>query len=623
MDIQSPLTQQTRPDVFEAKVVSLYRQIFRGIDDFDHPDGFWHELFLLKPDLARLRVILDDADAEYLIHVSQQTRELLIHAVAMVEAGNAPSDEHALDTLTVFFSVLLTKKYTNPSSDIIEILAGLDNADVVFARLVAALEQTLVRDENSTRLKAVDACIAIVSGGFQTVLVSYFLHRDLVPALYQLCRIVENPLHGTQPLTLIGLLTSYEKYEVQGLARLHSATQIDDDISHAVVEVVGWTCVLLRDRYVAILDDAPVAWSVGGTLSYIGLGALAGAKPPVPILSDEEQKALFVEQPGSQAASFLTLLDLASSNQNLRKALVSAPAADKERVPAFSALLSYTSYLFQNAYRSTRASSYAHLTTLILLALIDDTTINQLICDTVASVRLCRQRPPLLPTLLKPSRSYAAAILDICIDAVNHNLRKRLDVLFYRQNIALLTRLLEHLIKSHTKLVHHWQELWRSLLSFVRFLTSYAEDLKALPDILNLVGDLVDLLAVALANGEAFMPDTPSFDDLFYKLVESGEALTTLRIVYGLAKPDEQASINTLIGVSKHYQELIDEHHKGRGSTLSPKEVSKIIKMGYDTLPVAARDAHPTNSRSRGADGKAMMKRVVRVAVADAASLVG
>ncbi|OQO09214.1 hypothetical protein B0A48_06106 [Cryoendolithus antarcticus] len=622
MDIQSPLTQQTRPDVFEAKIVSLYRRLFREIDDFDHPDGFWHELFLLKPDLARLRVILDDTDAEYLIHVSQHTRELLIHAVATVEAGNAPSDEHALDTLTVFFSVLLTKKYTNPSSDIIEILAGLDNADVVFTRLVAALEQTLTRDENATRLKAVGTCIAIVSGGFQTVLVSYFLHMDLVPTLYHLCRVVENPLHGTQPLTLIGLLTSYEKYEVQGHA-LHSATQIDDNIIHPVVEVVGWTCVLLRDRYLAILDDSPVAWSVGGTLSYVGLGALAGAKPPVPILSEEEQKAFFVEQPGPQAASFLTLLNLASSNQDFRKALVIAPAADKERVPAFSALLSYTSYLFQNAYRSTRAASYAHLTILILLALIDDATITQLICDTAAPVRLCRQRPPVLPTLLKPSRSYAAAILDICIDAVNHNLRKRLDVLFYRQNIAILTRLLEHLIKSRTKLVHHWQELWRSMLSFVRFLTSYPDDLKALTDILNLVGDLVDLLALALANGEAFMPDTPSFDDLFYKLVESGEALTTLRAAYGLAKPDEQAPINTLIGVSKHYQELIDELHKGRGSVLSPKEVSNIIKTGYDTLPIAARDARPTHSRSRGADGKAMMKRVVRVAVADAASLVG
>ncbi|KAK6438373.1 hypothetical protein LTR95_005424 [Oleoguttula sp. CCFEE 5521] len=623
MDIQSPLTQQTRPDVFEAKVVSLYRQLFREIDDFDHSDGFWHELFLLKPDLARLRVILDETDAEYLIRVSQQTRELLIHAVATVEAGNAPSDEHALDTLTVFFSVLLTKKYTNPSSDIIEILAGLDNADVVFARLVASLEQTLMKDENSTRLRAVDTCIAIVSGGFQTVLVSYFLHRDLVPALYHLCQIVKNPLHGIQPLTLIGILTSYEKYEVQGLARLHSARQIDDGTVHAVVEVVGWTCILLRDRYVAILDDTPVAWSVGGTLSYVGLGALAGAKPVIPILSDEEQRALFAEQPGPQAAIFLTLLELVSSNHDFRNALVIAPAADKERVPAFSALLSCTSYLYQNAYRSGRASLYAHLITLILLALLDDAKTAQLVCDTAVPVRLCRQRPPLLPALVRPSRSYAAAMLDLCIDALNHNLRKRLDVLFYRQNIAILTRLLEHMIKKRMKLVHHWQELWRSLLSFVRFLTSYPEDLKPLPNMLDLVGDLVDLLTLALANGEAFMPDAPSYDDLFYKLVESGDALTALRIAYSLARPDEQAPVNTLIGVSKHYQELIDEHHKGRGSILSPKEVSKIIKMGYDTLPIAARDTRPTHPRSRGADGKAMMKRVVKVAVADAASLVG
>lgn len=43
-------------------------------------------------------------------------------------------------TLSVFFSVVLTKKYTNPSSDIIDVLAGLANVDAVFSDLVATLD---------------------------------------------------------------------------------------------------------------------------------------------------------------------------------------------------------------------------------------------------------------------------------------------------------------------------------------------------------------------------------------------------------------------------------------------------------------------------------------------------
>jgi hypothetical protein len=45
--------------------------------------------------------------------------------------------------LTVFFAVVLAKKYTNPSADIIEVLAGLDNVDTVFTELVTCLDQVI------------------------------------------------------------------------------------------------------------------------------------------------------------------------------------------------------------------------------------------------------------------------------------------------------------------------------------------------------------------------------------------------------------------------------------------------------------------------------------------------
>jgi hypothetical protein len=52
----------------------------------------------------------------------------------------------------------------------------------------------------------------------------------------------------------------------------------------------------LRDQYVAIQEDVPEVWSIGGTLSYIGLGSLAGAKPTVLAPTEEEMKAKFAEQ---------------------------------------------------------------------------------------------------------------------------------------------------------------------------------------------------------------------------------------------------------------------------------------------------------------------------------------
>jgi hypothetical protein len=46
-------------------------------------------------------------------------------------------------TLTVFLAGILSKRYTNPSSDIITVLAGLDQVDAVFLDFANAIEATI------------------------------------------------------------------------------------------------------------------------------------------------------------------------------------------------------------------------------------------------------------------------------------------------------------------------------------------------------------------------------------------------------------------------------------------------------------------------------------------------
>lgn len=282
--------------------------------------------------------------------------------------------------------------------------------------------------------------------------------------------------------------------------------------------------------------------------------------------------------------------------------------------------ISFNSYLYQHAYRTTRASVYAYLTLLILLVLVEDSSMAKLLCDTSGPVRLCRQRPPHLP-LPKGERSYAAAIIDVLTDSINHNLRKRLDTSFYLQSLTVLSRLLSYLAKSRTKLTYHWSELWRSLLSFVRFLTSYSEELKKLGRTTELVIALVDVLIIALTGGEAFLPDAAAYDDLFYKLVESGEALIKLRDAYSISTESEKSSINTLISVSQHYKEMIDSQ-RAKKEHLSPREVNKIIKQGYETLTFDTKEDVEQESMYREVEYKSELKRIARVAVADAAALV-
>lgn len=274
----------------------------------------------------------------------------------------------------------------------------------------------------------------------------------------------------------------------------------------------------------------------------------------------------------------------------------------------------------QHAYRSSRAGWYAYLSSLILLVLITDQQTSRSIIGLGAPVRISRQRPPHLP-IFKPERPFVAAFLDISLDAINHNLRKKLDTSLYAQLLDVIATSLRQLAKSQTKLVYHWAELWRGLLAFVRFLTAYPDDIRSQASTYAVTSGLVNVLNLALRLGETFVPNAKDYDDLVYKLVESGEALTQFRDVYKL---DERSGIAQLISVSSHYRSLIEEKHGGRVVHLHPKEIAKVIKQGYETLQLdASEELSLEHSTFREADHKSSLKRLLRVVLIDAQTLVG
>jgi hypothetical protein len=353
--------------------------------------------------------------------------------------------------------------------------------------------------------------------------------------------------------------------------------------------------------------------------------------------------------------------DFTNANKLFSYHLVhSKPEKHGEESP-FSSFLSLTSYLLQHAYRSARVGHYAELTLFTLRILVEDPTICKHICneDGKRKVRLCRQKQPYLP-LVGGDRVLATIIFDIMIDTITHNLRKRLDVNLYSHAIAITLRLLTYLSKNKIRLSYHWSELWRTLLSLMRFLTTYAADLISNLKIQTLTSSLADLIAFCVSGGDTFLPDPSSYDDLFYKLVETGPIISKFRAAYALtgtasnpktAEPGlEQtiAAIDTLQSVSTHFYTLLF-HSDGdntaataaaaaaspkpdepasvplpsiRKKNLSPREVHRIIKQGYDTLSIQPPEGLSTWAKWREAEWKSELKKAARCAVDDARLLV-
>jgi len=347
--------------------------------------------------------------------------------------------------------------------------------------------------------------------------------------------------------------------------------------------------------------------------------------PPVPIslqigreTSSPANSLRF--RPGVEAAILLATYDFTHANKLFCINLITLPP-EKDGEQPFASYLSLTSYLLHHAYLSSRTTHYSHLSLMVFRLLIEDASICRRICsdDSKTTVRLCRQRQPHLP-LVKGERPLAAALLDTMMDGINHSLRRRLDVGLYTLCVGITLRILSYMSRTKTRLAYHWAELFRSLLSLIRFLTTYTADVKDLPNVGTLLDHVVNVLALALSAGESFLPTPAAYDDLFYKVVETGDVLVKFRDNFGLGSRNSN-SIDTLVSVSTHYKQMLADGggggaKKGR-QQLTSLQVAEVIKQGYETLSIQATEGLDRWERFREADERTLLKKMAREAVGD------
>ena len=60
---------------------------------------------------------------------------------------------HVGQNLTAFLGGILSKKYTNPSSDVIAVLAGLDEVDKLVSDLISGIDDLIRNGSNSESIR--------------------------------------------------------------------------------------------------------------------------------------------------------------------------------------------------------------------------------------------------------------------------------------------------------------------------------------------------------------------------------------------------------------------------------------------------------------------------------------
>jgi len=611
MEPASPLTREVH-DSFQPKIVQLYSELFKldeqyTSEDFEPPEGFWREFFLLKPAKQKFRDVLERLTADDLLHIQTQTRHYVRRSIDEATSGKYPQNENALENFTAFLAAVLAKRFTNPSTDIIEVLAGLENVDKNMTDLVTGLENLISKSTSETlQRKAVDCTVATVAGSYQTSIVAYFIHKDF---FHGLMKYVQNtPDAAPAALSLLGLLANYNKFEAQNIYQNRMADLVNEEIMAKLVDGFANVCGDIRDAYIAIQDDIPAQWTLGSTLSYVGLRSLTpeAKKPPPP--TEEEAKVLFSGLPSANAIIFLATYSFVQANNVFASQLISTDKDDDLESP-LAAFLSASSYLCHHAYRSPRTQQYCLLSLFTIRILLDDSTLVKQLSSTdhKIEVRLARQRPPHLPYISTP-RIPTSIILDIITDTLSHNLRKRLSISLYTISLTILHHILTQLSTTRTRLPHRWSYIWLSLISLLRFLTTYATDLTQSTRLSELQSQictpLTSILTFALLRGDNFLPDPPSYDDLFYKLIEAAPTLSKFKAAYDVAalpaSDKLRRSVEALMAIATHYQNLVGKNKKQHQS---PRQIQEIIGVGHETFSEVVDNISVAGSQRGGRGG--------------------
>ncbi|KAF9920514.1 hypothetical protein BGZ65_011199, partial [Modicella reniformis] len=316
----------------------------------------------------------------------------------------------------------------------------------------------------------------------------------------------------------------------------------------------------MRRGYTEVMDDDELSTvsKLTSALSYV-TGMLWNPKAQDNSVTD----AAFALLPDGRVTVLLIFYDLIYTNKRFRQVFLNYSTAQSSPTTSqkngsngsaeqqlgsetnetgLGAFLSLASYLLQHN-RTHRSSPYTHLCLVILQILVEDPATYPYLCNipqsqdgpsilastaggintvnSMVTVRLCRQRQPVLPKV-KQARPMAAVLMDVILGFLKHNMKKKLQTDCFRFAIAIIFSIASRFKALRVRLPYHWTEMWNGLQSLVKFLQSNGKTFEHNPEARDLVAETIDLVNYFMTFGDLIMPDPASLYALYYEIVRSG-----------------------------------------------------------------------------------------------------
>ncbi|GAB5593004.1 hypothetical protein Unana1_07904 [Umbelopsis nana] len=656
----SPRLRGSGKTALKEKVAELYEALLRGEEPFKDDPQFWSSLFLLKVKRQFLFTLVHEKSEEHLLSVRDNISIVFSQCVETMN-GRAEGtmdilrQTNAIVALSCILRAIFTKsRFTNFSFDVVNLLTRLDKADARFASLETGIENCLQKDQSSSpdllkeRYKATIRLLIVLVAGNDNVnqnnLNGYLMKQTLCNAILRVIADLNVDYNEAKiAIMLVSLLSNYNKYESKNAILSQLTTTCDPAPLERMVTAIGGGLLDMRADYLEIKDDAETSGQA--LLSYFtGLFGWGLSKSDSRLQFrnndwDKEMEEAIAEMPPKQSAILITFYELINANSTFQH-LISNPLSTciADETPytediTLCAFISFSSYLLQTP-RSKRSVAYSKLVLLTILRISEDNTFCKLFFNPQLSgdLRLCRQRLPAIPATNEP-RTIACAVLDTMLIFITHSMRKKLEVDLYRTALSVIHRLLAYQIKHKTKIVgYHWSHLWQVLLGLLRFISSHYERVSAEGDVDELLQLTVTILNLCIVHSDSLLDDVESYDALFYEIVRAAPTFESLALMTSpkLGDPARKASssptqrrgldlVNVQLIINHLHPKIEEWQKKHKIRSLTPHQVSVVIKENYDTLELRATDRLDQHSPYSEIPAEMpFFRNILRVAAIDA-----
>ncbi|GAA5926173.1 hypothetical protein JCM1841_001582, partial [Sporobolomyces salmonicolor] len=265
------------------------------------------------------------------------------------------------------------------------------------------------------------------------------------------------------------------------------------------------------------------------------------SSPARPVLKRQTSSILrpeetpFARMPLEMVVILLPFYDLLNSNKTFGSLVFSSVDGEDRAAPILPpALISLSSYIVCHASASLRAQLYSRLCLILLMILVEEG--EGKLTSEAPEIRMCRQRQPMLPPQNGASRPPIAAMVDIVVIFLRHNLRKRLDVETCVVALRLLQRIMQQLKAERLRLDYDWVALWRSILTLSGFVVSHITELRAQSTkVDSLISQIFITISYAVYWGEQLLPSSSAQAHLYYELLHADSTLSSLSDLLGIS----------------------------------------------------------------------------------------